>query len=90
MAENKDEEAEELLRLVIQQRRQEIQKETPKVNTADALRRTIMSLINEGVKVDHLKEPSKRKNERFLSINLLWLISVIENLFQNLVYFRNK
>ena len=47
MDENNDEKAEEILRLVIQQRRQEIQKETPKVNKADALRRTIMSLVNE-------------------------------------------
>ena len=31
------------------------------MDTADALRRTIVSLIHEGVNVDHLKEPNKRR-----------------------------
>ena len=60
LVETKDEEAAEFLKLVIQRRKQEIRRDTPQVNTADALRRTIMSLINEGVDVDRLKEPTKR------------------------------
>ena len=41
-----------------------VQKETPKVDTAEALKRTIKSLIDEGVEVDQLKEPEERRQSR--------------------------
>ena len=61
LVENNDEEAAELLDLIIKRQKQEIQKETPEIDIAEALRRTIMSLINEGVDVERLKEPDKRR-----------------------------
>jgi hypothetical protein len=58
---NNDEEAAELLELIIRKRKQEIQRETPEVDIADALRSTIMNFIKEGVDVDRLTEPTKRR-----------------------------
>ena len=46
-------------------RRKEIQRETPNVDTVEALKQTFKSLIDEGVEVDRLEEPEKRRQSRF-------------------------
>ena len=53
-----------MLKLIIRRRRNEIQRDTPQVDTAEALKRTVMSLINEGDDVDRLKEPTKRRQQK--------------------------
>ena len=50
----------DVLDLIIQKRRRELQRESPEVDVTDALKSTIMSLIREGVDVDRLQEPRKR------------------------------
>ena len=60
LVKNNDEEAAEVLELIIEKRKQEIQRKSPEVDIADALRSTIMSMINEGVEVNRLREADKR------------------------------
>ena len=52
LIENNNEEAVEVLHLIIQKRTKELQREDPEVDVTDALKSTIMSLIREGVDVD--------------------------------------
>ena len=61
---NQFDKAVELLKLVICRRRIEIQKETPKVDAAEAPKRTIKDLIDAGVEIGRLKEPEKRRQRR--------------------------
>ena len=52
MTGNQLEKAVEVVKLIISRRRSEIQRDTPHVDTAEALKRTIRSLIDEGVQVE--------------------------------------
>jgi hypothetical protein len=45
-------------------RRREIRKETPNADAAKALKRTIKSLVDDGVEADRFKEPEKRRQSR--------------------------
>ena len=49
LVENNVEEAVDILDLIIQKRRRELQRESPEVDVTDALKSTIMSFIREGV-----------------------------------------
>ena len=60
LIENNNEEAVEVLHLIIQKRTKELQREDPEVDITDALKSTIMSLIREGVDVERFQEPKRR------------------------------
>ena len=49
----------------LQKEKRDTQEESPKIDTARSLRKTIQSLIDEGVEVEQLKESEKRRRSRF-------------------------
>ena len=64
LVKNTFDKAVEWLELEVCRRRREVQRETPNVDTAEALKQTIKSLIDEGVEVEQFKEPGKHRQSR--------------------------
>ena len=58
---NKVEKAVEVLKLVICGRRIELKRSSPTVNTTEELKRSMRTLMKDGIDADRLKEPEKRK-----------------------------
>jgi hypothetical protein len=60
LIENNNEEAVEVLHLIIQKRTKELQRKDPEVDLTDTLKSIIMSLIREGVSFDRLLDSRKQ------------------------------